>query len=1009
MADRTQKLQSLLAQKGNIVAVGTGTSSAMGNTLGASMKPGGGASTTTNNNSTTNKTKQPLRGPGIVLTEALDLEKIIKLMTHKHSKDLRERHTRAIKRIAKLYDQGLLITDLPNIVIIIEKLYDFVLKGVDACYLDSLCLLIDCCALPFIQENTSDAVVHYEDIVALIATIASLLQSGIAVLQTHVANMISSFVNRATVNATISKGGNGMNTVRVVGKTGSTKPKPPKGSKRGNAGQPTTSSSLAETNGLNKTALIEKLVTPKTIQLSKQELQKYSGVVFHQLNGVNNHMILFESGAVELVVEALRYLLIMGKGRPKSALGNTDDDNDDPETVESSLSETQVALIRCVRDCSYFDSTGDQLISCSALEVLPKFLNVTSNVHDPVVYCILEACWNLLDMFPSMAASELSSVVSVTAFKDMLVNLMDTGNSNNDKKLRNQVMVILTLVVYNNPDLVDRCMEPDGLLDLACAASIGTATGKTHTHVPHFMNTNSNEDFLFVQLCVNMMYVFALHSSEALEVMLDQDLVTFLVGLLDEEQRANQRWTNPQMEMMRHTAINFVQTFMVSNIDYFMSEDGPGILVDFAKLSYERSDWELTIAAVHAVSRLSPVCQTLFASEGAIEFLLETFAEANPHELRCHSINAITELCTMNQDNQDILRESNGIKMIANTLRVHEIGATDKLMSEDIAVRALDCLKCAVIGNTLSETALIVADGVDALLDCLEHAPQFMQASLVAALSDLLLNNNALEHFLSWRSDGEFGIGPCQMLLDLWRSEEKRLGIHNENGVLTNVNEPLKPTGSREKFVYDTRYDNSVSIISRQMLETMWEVDLRMKLFALFTVIGFDNLVSNEDVSWDAQICIPVIERYMAFRMGEVWSDMFKEMKEENFRPTSPDQERINGEIVRGYREALDVAHSQSQINEMRREEEKDLEAEFFQMQLNSVKIATEKQGFKEMAARQKLAKKAQQAKREKMEMLKQSRTAIKTSANLEMMQQEKEREMFLDEEEEWEEGEESD
>jgi hypothetical protein len=117
----------------------------------------------------------------------------------------------------------------------------------------------------------------------------------------------------------------------------------------------------------------------------------------------------------------------------------------------------------------------------------------------------------------------------------------------------------------------------------------------------------------------------------------------------------------------------------------------------------------------------------------------------------------------------------------------------------------------------------------------------------------------------------------------MWRSEEAGLGVaRNVQGGLADPDTPLKGQGS-----------GGVVPLPADM-PSMAIVDvadnLRAKIHAIFSKIGFIELPG---IDTPDHVTLTIIEHYLDFKLGEVFSELTAELQMEAVRPVTPDQEAL--------------------------------------------------------------------------------------------------------------------
>lgn len=124
----------------------------------------------------------------------MDLEKVLALLTNKHSADLLERHHHALLKVAKRNQRGYIIEDAASLALIIHHLSDRVLND-QSDYIKGLCAIISPLAKPFGLGSESSlsagrtAVALQSGMVALMDALAELLNSPVLELAVRAASV----------------------------------------------------------------------------------------------------------------------------------------------------------------------------------------------------------------------------------------------------------------------------------------------------------------------------------------------------------------------------------------------------------------------------------------------------------------------------------------------------------------------------------------------------------------------------------------------------------------------------------------------------------------------------------------------------------------------------------------------------------------------------------------------------------------------------------------------------
>lgn len=95
----------------------------------------------------------------------------------------------------------------------------------------------------------------------------------------------------------------------------------------------------------------------------------------------------------------------------------------------------------------------------------------------------------------------------------------------------------------------------------------------------------------------------------------------------------------------------------------------------------------------------------------------------------------------------------------------------------------IDCLSSSVFGNKRSELHFLDIEGVYILLDLAETCEESLRRVCLSAICTILENPKSFQYFVEW-SSGKTTINASQLLIRLYKEEDKRFGVDVENGML---------------------------------------------------------------------------------------------------------------------------------------------------------------------------------------------------------------------------------
>ena len=284
-------------------------------------------------------------------------------------------------------------------------------------------------------------------------------------------------------------------------------------------------------------------------------------------------------------------------------------------------------------------------------------------------------------------------------------------------------------------------------------------------------------------------------------------------------------------------------------------------------------------------------------------------------------------------DNLRRLRKAEGIAVILQEAEL--LQQLDPSLPSQLALACFSAIWSCVIPDRKNAARFLVAEGIDHILDSLEHGHPSHRPLILSLLSDLLENPRALPFFHVWRS-GLDQQPAAHLLIRFWKEEENSRGL-TLDGVLTNTTLPLKGLDKRTRWIAPEAiaYGNTLPSKRAQMQavsEACSSEQLLAKIYSVLKIAGIDNIAKYVSLEDQATLCL--IEKYVRFKQGEVWRQIKQELEEEGVRPTAPDRLRLASGIELSEALAESVKEAQRQILDQHIGAIRDQETKFFEDQL---------------------------------------------------------------------------
>uniref|UniRef100_A0A8D0H5C5 Cilia and flagella associated protein 69 n=1 Tax=Sphenodon punctatus TaxID=8508 RepID=A0A8D0H5C5_SPHPU len=251
-------------------------------------------------------------------------------------------------------------------------------------------------------------------------------------------------------------------------------------------------------------------------------------------------------------------------------------------------------------------------------------------------------------------------------------------------------------------------------------------------------------------------------------------------------------------------------------------------------------------------------------------------------EIQTDILLILSTLCE-NDPHRKELFGSEGVDIIIQLMKIDPNKFYSGLGHNRLLFSTLDCLWCCVLGCYIAEDYFLEKEGIFLILDLLSLNQKNICNLILGILVEFCDNPKTTRHINTWR--GKNNQTAASLLVHLWRQEEAELGVkHDQHGRIVDVKKPLVSRFQEQQEVTPMPANCPTFDIMEVSENT------RAKIYSILFRLGFENLpgLSAKDF-----VTLAIIRRYLDFKVGEVWSEVCAELKEENFRPVTPDQEAL--------------------------------------------------------------------------------------------------------------------
>eukprot|EP00164_Ancoracysta_twista_P005803 GFYU01007978.1.p1 GENE.GFYU01007978.1~~GFYU01007978.1.p1 ORF type:complete len:1066 (-),score=264.08 GFYU01007978.1:74-3157(-) len=600
----------------------------------------------------------------------------------------------------------------------------------------------------------------------------------------------------------------------------------------------------------------------------------------------------------------------------------------------SPAEETEDVLVQILWQLSFLREMVFVITREGGLEVVVSVL--AGDFRSNKVYVAMELIWNCLDQDPH-ATDIMGSWHSVNVLKDLFVRIVTEGYKMKDKEMRNEILVIASLVSTAKAN--QHIFLDTGFLHLMLLFATATELNLTHELIKPFALTKAQVDFEFKKLLLQIVGVLCENEGN-LAVAIECNFVPVLLLYIDETGQnhpAVVRWSAVQIKELQLLAMNVLVNLVLLCPGEFARHDGLKIALQFfrscADAKFRRSGSRLILNA----STLSDMREELGAM-GVIEMMLE-IAKSTQQATR-NRIDAVTTLsylCKDYEPNQMTFAQEGGITILREMLKLNPV----MMEYDQLLIAAVDCTWNAIIPNPPSMERWLKLDGLDHLLTLLEFAPYIMRNQLLSVLSDILEFGNTVTGFREWKSE-KTGQRMAQILVGFWEAEEERLGQGREGSVVENVQRPLEGywDGQQQdplhlqltldRFTHRNLRNTTMPLhtVNQTVLDAVHGQDMKAKIYSVFVKAGFDKY---DFLDTSQQVKLRLIANYQVFKEGEVWSDITKELREEGVRPVTPDQRFLDDQLQANVDRFDGLKHEQETLYGDRHDHDLEEEQAFFE------------------------------------------------------------------------------
>ncbi|NXO75951.1 CFA69 protein, partial [Sitta europaea] len=574
--------------------------------------------------------------------------------------------------------------------------------------------------------------------------------------------------------------------------------------------------------------------------------------------------------------------------------------------VENQLTE-KLWVLKALQHLSTSGMCCGQMVKAQAASRLCLHLN-GADPSGQLMFRSSDILWNLLESTSKEEVlNQLRNLECVQALKEAFVDLMH-GCRHCDHQLRNDLLVIATLLA-EKPAVP---MIESGFAKLLIVLATFTEVKLPNPLVKGFKFTYSYEDFEMKKLLFNVIRILSKDPSAA-QLLSENHVMPALLYYVKQNQKPGfHDWSAAQYEELQLHAIAVLASVAPVLVDKYLSCQANTLLLVFLEWCIGQDPFFTRGNSFHGTggrgNKLAQMRYSLRAlrsvvalyddavsinlcDQGAISQLLDILQYAADKseekegtvllEIQADILFILSVLCESDVHRKELF-SCEGIGILITFFKMDPRKLYSGLGHNCLLLSALDCLWSCVIGCYIAEDSFIEKQGIFLLLDLLALKEKNLCNIILGILVEFSGNPKTTLYMSIWR--GKRDQTAANLLIQLWRREELDLGVRRDPcGKIVDTKRPIATSFQKQQKIIPV----PASCPSFAIMEI--SESIRAKIYSLFCKLGFENLpgLSAEDF-----VTLAIIQHYIDFKIGEVWSEICAEVKEE-FRPVTSDERTL--------------------------------------------------------------------------------------------------------------------
>ncbi|XP_043823288.1 cilia- and flagella-associated protein 69 isoform X2 [Dromiciops gliroides] len=607
-------------------------------------------------------------------------------------------------------------------------------------------------------------------------------------------------------------------------------------------------------------------------------------------------------------------------------------------------SELRIQLCKCIVDFYHAEPLKKQIaeVNCNLMIKAQAANKICSCLNNPdpsgqLLFRSSEILWNLLEKSSKEEIiKQLSNLECLLALKEVFKNLFTKGYRHYDRQLRNDILVITTIIAQNPGAPM---IESGFTRDLILFATFNEVKSQDPL-VKGLKLSNSYEDFELKKLLFNIIVVLC-RDLPTVQLLIEGKTVEALFTYVKKTERHKViEWSAAQHEELQLHAIATLASVAPLLIDDYLACNGNSRILMFLEWCVNEETFfsqgnsfhgtggrgnkfaqmRYTVRLLRAMVSLgNDVVNQDLCGHGAIKQLIGILKitvnklkeEAIVLEIKSDILLILSGICENHSQRKEMFG-TEGVDIILHLMKVDPKKFQSGLGHNRLLFSTLDCLWCCILGCYSLEDYFLEKDGIFLLLDLLALNQKNFCNLILGIMVEFCDNPKTSVHVHTWR--GKKDQTAANLLIKLWREEERDLGVkRDEDGKIIDAKKPLVTSFQEEQKIVPM----PASCPTISIMEV--SENIRAKIYAVLGKLDFENLpgLSAEDF-----VTLCVIHRYLDFKTGEIWNEINEELKAERFRPISADKETLEAITVASENIGKMVATLQNEMVESQRNQD---------------------------------------------------------------------------------------